>query len=83
MDSRELVILPMEPGLADARLAPMPLRDHAFLYVECDVPDGVTLESWRAAKAAPRRSRLDGLLRRSRERGGHAVDRSAGRPVRA
>jgi|tagenome__1003787_1003787.scaffolds.fasta_scaffold20742848_2 hypothetical protein len=56
----------------------MPLGDHAFLYVECDVPDGVTLDSWRAAKAAPRgRGRLDGLLRRSRERGAHGLDRSA------
>jgi hypothetical protein len=56
----------------------MPLHDHAFLYVECDVPDGVTLDSWRAAKAAaspPRR--LDGLLRRSRRRGAHGLDQSS------
>jgi hypothetical protein len=56
----------------------MPLHDHAFLYVECDVPDGVTLDSWRAAKAAaPRPRRLDGLLRRSRQRGGHSPGHSA------
>ena len=35
----------------------MPLRDHAFLYVECDVPDGVTLETWRAERAHPQRRR--------------------------
>jgi hypothetical protein len=81
MAARELVILPMAAGLAGARLAPMPLREHAFLYVECDVPDGVTLDSWRAAKAAsPQRGRLDGLLRRSRARGAHG-GRSVGHSV--
>ena len=47
----------------------MPLRDHAFLYVECDIPDGLTLDGWRSAKApAPRRRPLDGILRRARMR---------------
>ena len=47
----------------------MPLRETAFLYVECDVPAGVTLGSWRAAKApAPRRRAIDVLLRRARTR---------------
>jgi hypothetical protein len=51
----------------------MPLHDHAFRYVECDVPAGVTLERWRIAKAPARRRRpLDGLLRlvRATERAG-------------
>ena len=47
----------------------MPLRETAFLYVECDVPAGVTLEGWRAAKAPePRRRPLDLILRRARPR---------------
>jgi hypothetical protein len=36
----------------------MPLREHAFLYVDCDVPAGVTLDTWRAERAAPPRRRL-------------------------
>jgi hypothetical protein len=45
----------------------MPLHDHAFLYVQCDVPDGVTLEGWRSSRSpAPRRRRLDGLMRLGR-----------------
>ena len=36
----------------------MPLREHAFQYVECDIPQGVTLDRWRVDRAAetePRR----------------------------
>jgi hypothetical protein len=39
--------------------------EHTFRYVECDVPAGMTLSSWRDEKAraeAPRRR--SGLLRR-------------------
>jgi hypothetical protein len=53
----------------------MPLRDHAFLYVECDVPDGITLDGWRSGKApAPRRRTLEVLLRRARTRPRTNVD---------
>jgi hypothetical protein len=53
----------------------MPLREHAFLYVECDVPDGLTLDGWRSAKApAPRRRPLDVLLRRGHTRPRSNVD---------
>jgi hypothetical protein len=44
---------------------PSTASDHTFLYVESDVPAGMTLSSWRAertrAAAAGRRS---GILRR-------------------
>jgi hypothetical protein len=47
----------------------MPLSEHAFLYVDCDIPEGVTLDSWRTERTpAPRRRRLDGLVRRGRSR---------------
>lgn len=47
----------------------MPLRENAFVYIDCDIPAGVTLDSWRSAKApAPRRRRLDGLMRLARPR---------------
>jgi|tagenome__1003787_1003787.scaffolds.fasta_scaffold20826033_3 hypothetical protein len=36
----------------------MPLREHAFLYVDCDVPAGVTLDAWRAERALPPRRRV-------------------------
>jgi hypothetical protein len=53
----------------------MPLRDHAFLYVECDIPDGLTLDGWRAAKTpAPPRRPLGVLLRRARTRPRTNVD---------
>ena len=53
----------------------MPLRDHAFLYVECDIPDGLTLDGWRSAKApAPRRRPIGTLLRRTRPRSRTNVD---------
>jgi hypothetical protein len=39
--------------------------EHTFRYVDCDVPAGMTLSSWRDEKArAERRSRRSGLLRR-------------------
>ena len=45
----------------------MSLQEHAFLYVDCDVPAGVTLATWRTTKtAARRRRRLDGLMRLGR-----------------
>ena len=28
-------------------------NEHAFRYVECDVPEGVTLERWRTDRAEP------------------------------
>jgi hypothetical protein len=38
---------------------------HTFLYVESDVPEGMTLSEWRGAKArAARDGRRSGLLRR-------------------
>jgi len=53
----------------------MPLHETAFLYVECDVPAGVTLQGWRAAKAPlPRRRPIDVLLRRARPRPATYVD---------
>jgi hypothetical protein len=37
-------------------------REHAFRYIECDIPEGVTLDRWRAARAeVPSRRRLDPL----------------------
>jgi hypothetical protein len=34
----------------------------SFMYVDSDVPEGMTLSAWRHAKAAPaRRRRLPGL----------------------
>jgi hypothetical protein len=67
LDALEPVIFPVRRGVRAGRLAPMSLHDHAFLYVDCDVPAGVTLDSWRSAKAPPpRRRRLDVLMRRGR-----------------
>jgi hypothetical protein len=44
---------------------PSTTSEHTFLYVDCDVPAGITLSSWRdertRAAAAGRRS---GFLRR-------------------
>ena len=38
-------------------------REHAFRYIECDIPEGVTLDRWRATRAStPARRRL-GTLR--------------------
>ena len=28
------------------------------LYIQCDVPEGMTLEEWRRARSAPKRRRL-------------------------
>jgi hypothetical protein len=37
-------------------------REHAFQYVECDVPEGVTLDRWRAERhSAAGRKRLGPL----------------------
>jgi hypothetical protein len=39
--------------------------EHTFHYVECDVPAGMTLSSWRAEKVrADARRPRSGLLRR-------------------
>jgi hypothetical protein len=39
--------------------------EHTFLYVDSDVPEGMTLSEWRGAKArAAARGRRSGLLRR-------------------
>ena len=39
--------------------------EHSFCYVESDIPEGMTLSSWRGEKArAESRGRRSGLLRR-------------------
>jgi hypothetical protein len=40
--------------------------EHTFLYVDSDVPEGMTLSEWRSAKvrSAAARGRRSGLLRR-------------------
>lgn len=38
---------------------------YAFRYEHCDIPEGMTVSSWRAARARPRRRRrLRDLLAR-------------------
>jgi hypothetical protein len=37
---------------------------HTFLYVDTDVPDGVTLAAWRAGKVRAERGRRSGIMRR-------------------
>jgi hypothetical protein len=40
-----------------------------LIYVECDVPDGMTLSEWRRLRPAPsRRRRLTATVRRMRSR---------------
>jgi hypothetical protein len=40
--------------------------EHSFLYVDCDVPAGMTLTSWRDEKVrAEPRARRFGILRRA------------------
>jgi len=52
-------------------------RDHAFQYVECDVPEGVTLDRWRAERnSGASRKRLGPLRTLSLARRRQA----AGRP---
>ncbi|HWH93264.1 MAG TPA: hypothetical protein VNT03_05335 [Baekduia sp.] len=34
-----------------------------LVYIECDVPEGVTLRDWRASRAMPRGSRIGTVLR--------------------
>jgi hypothetical protein len=41
--------------------------DHAFRYVECDVPEGVTLDRWRSTRGESRPRRR--LVRLSSLRG--------------
>ena len=39
--------------------------EHTFLYVDTDVPEGMTLSEWRGAKVrSAARGRRSGLLRR-------------------
>ena len=38
--------------------------EHTFLYVECDVPAGVTLTSWRDGRVRAAGGKRPGLLRR-------------------
>lgn len=47
--------------------APMPTAtpEHTFCYVDCDVPAGMTLSSWRSEKVrAAAQGRRSGFLRR-------------------
>ena len=40
---------------------------HSFRYVECDIPEGMTLDEWRRSRRVPpRRHGLRRLLRRGR-----------------
>ena len=60
----------MRAGVADDEAWPM-LRstDIPLLYVDCDIPDGVTLVEWRLEKvAAERRDRDAAREARSRAR---------------
>jgi hypothetical protein len=44
---------------------PSTTPEHTFLYVESDVPEGMTLSSWRGEKTrAAASGRRSGLLRR-------------------
>ena len=36
----------------------MQSRSHSFLYVECDIPAGVTLDDWRRRTTRPSRRRF-------------------------
>jgi hypothetical protein len=38
--------------------------EHTFLYVDCDVPAGMTLTSWRDDKVRSAGGRRSGFLRR-------------------
>jgi hypothetical protein len=38
--------------------------EYAFRYEHCDIPEGLTLREWRAARARPARRRLRDLLAR-------------------
>jgi hypothetical protein len=40
------------------------VRDQAFLPLECDIPDGMTLAQYRASKRRPSRRRRMRRLRR-------------------
>jgi hypothetical protein len=40
-----------------------------LIYVECDVPEGMTLDDWRRTRSAPaRRRRFAATVRRARSR---------------
>ncbi len=40
------------------------VRGQAFLPIECDIPDGVTLDEYRRSRRTGRRRRLPRLRRR-------------------
>ncbi len=43
------------------------MEEHDFRYVECDIPEGMTLDEWRRRRIHPRRLHgLRRLLRRGR-----------------
>jgi hypothetical protein len=43
---------------------PTSASEHTFLYVDTDVPAGVTLSAWRGEKVRAARGRRSGILRR-------------------
>ena len=45
------------------------MQSHNFNYVECDIPEGVTLDEWRRRRCTRRPSRS--LLARLRRAGRH------------
>jgi hypothetical protein len=47
--------------------ADSPSRDHAFMPVACDIPDGMTIREYRARRRQ-RSARAPRLLRRLRRR---------------
>jgi hypothetical protein len=58
----------MFPGWGESRLAPMlTTASHApHVYIQCDVPAGMTLVEWRRAHSTPKRRRRLRLPRPSR-----------------
>ena len=42
------------------------MDEHSFRYIECDIPEGMTLDEWRRRRrvSEPRRHGLRRLLRR-------------------
>ncbi len=44
------------------------MEEHSFRYVECDIPEGMTLDEWRRRRVGTRRRPhpLRRLLRRGR-----------------
>jgi len=44
----------------------------AFQYIQCDIPEGVSIQEWREARVnrVPRRRRLRSIVRRTRRASG-------------